>query len=274
MTSSPSPIPKARRLSIRASRPLPTPIQYCVPQYSANAFSNASSHTAVQFKIKDEKIAEEEKYDGFYCVATNLEDEVSEIIKTNKKRWEIEESFKIMKTEFSARPVYLSRNDRITAHFTTCFLALVLFRFFEKGMGNKYTCEQLLDGLKSVKFLKTQEGYLPAFARTDLTDDLHDLFGKSTDYEITTFGDMKKIISFSKKVFHIVQFLKSKNPTNARFYWRLWSFAFSNCQRQDSNKSYVRFNGEDLIQTPKNPKEQKSNNFTGTDNGNNKRLSR
>ena len=104
-----------------------------------------------------------------------------------------------MKTDFSARPVYLSRDDRITAHFTICFLALVLFRYFEKGMGHKYTCEQLLDGLKSIKFLKTQEGYLPAFARTDLTDDMHNLFGERTDFQITTFGDMKKIISHSKK---------------------------------------------------------------------------
>lgn len=153
------------------------------------------------YTLNTDRISEEEKYDGFYCVATNLEDEVSEIIRANKKRWEIEESFRIMKTDFSARPVYLSRDDRITAHFTICFLALVLFRYFEKGMNHKYTCEQLLDGLKSIKFLKTQEGYLPAFARTDLTDDMHNLFGERTDFQITTFGDMKKIISFSKRDF-------------------------------------------------------------------------
>lgn len=153
------------------------------------------------YSLNAEKIAEEEKYDGFYCVATNLEDEVSEIIRANKKRWEIEESFRIMKTDFSARPVYLSRDDRITAHFTICFLALVLFRYFEKGMGHKYTCEQLLDSLKRIKFFKTQEGYLPAYTRTDLTDDLHNTFGERTDFQITTFGDMKKIISFSKKSF-------------------------------------------------------------------------
>jgi len=153
------------------------------------------------YSLNAEKIAEEEKYDGFYCVATNLEDEVSEIIRANKKRWEIEESFRIMKTDFSARPVYLSRDDRITAHFTICFLALVLFRYFEKGMGHNYTCEQLLDSLKAIKFFKTQEGYLPAYARTDLTDDLHNAFGERTDFQITTFGDMKKIISFSKKSF-------------------------------------------------------------------------
>ena len=65
-----------------------------------------------------------------YC--TNLEDEISEIIKINKRRWEIEESFRIMKPEFNARPVYLSCEDRTKAHFTTCFLALIIYRYLEK----------------------------------------------------------------------------------------------------------------------------------------------
>ena len=157
------------------------------------------------YTLDEEKIADEEKYDGFYCVATNLEDDVSEIIKINRRRWEIEESFRIMKSEFSARPVFLSRDDRITAHFTTCFLALVIYRYFEKGTGHKYTCSQLLETLKSVKFFKTEEGYLPTYTRSDITDDLHSIFGERTDYQITTFGDMKKIISHSKKSFHISQ---------------------------------------------------------------------
>lgn len=157
------------------------------------------------YTLNKEKIAEEEKYDGFYCVATNLEDDASEIIRINRRRWEIEESFRIMKSEFSARPVFLSRDDRITAHFTTCFLALVIYRYFEKGTGHKYTCSQLLEALKSIKFFKSEEGYLPAYTRSDITDDLHSVFGERTDYQITTFGDMKKIISHSKKSFHISQ---------------------------------------------------------------------
>lgn len=157
------------------------------------------------YTLNEEKIAEEEKYDGFYCVATNLEDDASEIIRINRRRWEIEESFRIMKSEFSARPVFLSRDDRITAHFTTCFLALVIYRYFEKGTGHKYTCSQLLEALKSIKFFKSEEGYLPAYKRSDITDDFHSVFGERTDYQITTFGDMKKIISHSKKSFHISQ---------------------------------------------------------------------
>jgi len=150
------------------------------------------------YTLNEEKISEEERYDGFYCVATNLEDEASEIIRVNHRRWEIEESFRIMKTEFSARPVYLSRDDRIIAHFTTCFLALVVYRYFEKSMEHKYTCPELLEQLKNIKFFKTQEGFLPAYTRNDLTDDLHKIFGRRTDYQFTTFGDMKKIISHSK----------------------------------------------------------------------------
>ena len=151
------------------------------------------------YTLNEKKIAEEEKYDGFYCVATNLEDDISEIIRVNQRRWEIEESFRIMKTEFSARPVFLSRDDRITAHFTTCFLALVIYRYFEKGMGNKYTCPQLLEQLKNIKFYKAQEGYMPAYTRNCLTDDIHKVFGIRTDYQFITFGNMKKIISYSKK---------------------------------------------------------------------------
>ncbi|MBP3924065.1 IS1634 family transposase [bacterium] len=153
------------------------------------------------YSLNTERIADEEQYDGFYCVATNLEDDASDIIRINGKRWEIEESFRIMKTEFKARPVYLSRSDRITAHFTTCFLSLVLYRYFEKDIGHKYTCPELLEQLKMIKFYKTKEGYLPAYTRNELTDDLHSVFGQRTDYQITTFGDMKKIISFSKKNF-------------------------------------------------------------------------
>ena len=71
-------------------------------------------------------------YDGFYAVCTNLEDDATAITKINHRRWEIEECFRIMKCEFKARPVYLSRDDRIQAHFTTCFLALVVYRYLEK----------------------------------------------------------------------------------------------------------------------------------------------
>lgn len=152
------------------------------------------------YSIDQEKVAEEETYDGFYCVATNLEDDIFEIIRANKQRWEIEESFRIMKTEFRSRPVFLSRDDRIRAHFTTCFLALVLFRYLEKvKLKEKFSCDQIVDTLRSMKIarLKTN-GYIPAYTRTGITDKLHDVSGFRTDYEVITSKKLREIISTSK----------------------------------------------------------------------------
>lgn len=153
------------------------------------------------YSIDQKKVAEEETFDGFYCVATNLEDDISDLIRYNKQRWEIEESFRIMKTEFKARPVFLSRDDRIRAHFTTCFLALVLFRYLEKvRLKEKFSCDQIVDTLRSMRIarLKTS-GYIPAYTRSDITDILHDVSGFRTDYEVITPKKLKEIISNSKK---------------------------------------------------------------------------
>lgn len=152
------------------------------------------------YTLNEEAIAEEEKYDGFYAVATNLEDPVESIIRVNRRRWEIEESFRIMKTDFKSRPVYVSLDECIVAHFTTCFLSLIVYRYLEKALGNKYTCEEILSGLREMKFYKVPtHGYLPAYTRTDFTDDLHDAFGFRTDYEILPKSTMRSIISFTKK---------------------------------------------------------------------------
>lgn len=147
-------------------------------------------------------ISEEERYDGFYAVCTNLEGMgVDEIIRINKKRWEIEECFRIMKTEFKTRPVYLQREDRIKAHFLTCFIALFIFRILEKRLGEKYTCEEIVDTLRNMNMYRpgSKLGYMPAYTRTDLTDALHETAGFRTDYEITTDVNMKKLIRKLKK---------------------------------------------------------------------------
>lgn len=144
--------------------------------------------------LNTDTIQKEEKFDGFYGVCTNLDDEPEEIIKVNQRRWEIEESFRIMKSEFKARPVYLSRDDRITAHFTTCFLSLVILRFLEKMLNEKYTSSQIIDCLREMNFTESiGNGYIPTYTRTDLTDDLHEKFDFRTDYQITTKTNIKKI---------------------------------------------------------------------------------
>lgn len=152
------------------------------------------------YLLNTDRISEEEKYDGFYCVATNLEDTPETIISVNKGRWEIEESFRIMKSEFQARPVYLQKDNRILAHFTTCFIALTIFRYIEKRLEYKYTCNQIIDNLNELKFLKLQDdGYVPAYTRNDFTDHLHSKFGFNTDYQILSKSTMRKIISKSKQ---------------------------------------------------------------------------
>lgn len=152
------------------------------------------------YEIDIEKINKEAKYDGFYAVITNLDDDVSEIIKINKRRWEIEENFRIMKTEFEARPVYVRRDDRIKAHFLTCYISLLVYRILEKILDNKYTCEEILSTLKSMNMtlLSKNSGYTPSYKRTELTDVLHKKFGFHTDYEFISKAKMRSIIKESK----------------------------------------------------------------------------
>jgi len=151
-------------------------------------------------KINSETINKEALYDGFYGVCTNLEEDISEIIKINKQRWQIEDCFRIMKSEFKARPVYLSRDDRIQAHFVTCFISLIIYRLLEKKLDYKYTCSEIISTLRGMDLHEVYgEGYMPTYTRTDITDDLHEVFGFRTDMQIIKNKDMKKIIKETKK---------------------------------------------------------------------------
>lgn len=139
------------------------------------------------YELDVKRIEEEEKFDGFYAVCTNLDDDAADIARVNHDRWEIEESFRIMKTDFSARPVYLQRDDRIEAHFLTCFIALLIYRILEKKLGEKYTCDEIIKTLRTMDMTKIgKEGYIPSYTRSKLTDDLHDFGGFRTDYELLT----------------------------------------------------------------------------------------
>ena len=118
--------------------------------------------------LDENKISEEARYDGLYAVCTDLlDDAAGDILKVSEGRWQIEECFRIMKTDFSARPVYLQDENRIKAHFLICFLALTLYRFLEKKLDSKYTCEELLDTLKAMNFVEVQEqGFIPTYKQT------------------------------------------------------------------------------------------------------------
>jgi len=153
--------------------------------------------------LDEERIKNEACYDGFYCVATNLEDSADLILMANQRRWEIEESFRLLKSEFRARPVYLSRDDRILAHFTTCFLALVLFRLLEARLGDQFTAQQITQTLRNMNLYKIDgEGFIPTYTRDTLTDALHDAFGFRTDMRINSHNSLNKIFKATKKAKH------------------------------------------------------------------------
>lgn len=150
--------------------------------------------------IDKKKIEFEEQYDGFYAVCTNLEDKPETIVRVNKQRWEIEECFRIMKTDFEARPVYVKRQERILAHFITCFIALIVYRYLEKKLGGKYTISQIISTLQEMDFIKyVGKGYQPVYTRTPLTDALHEAFGFCTSKQIIPIKKMKNICSQTKK---------------------------------------------------------------------------
>ena len=154
------------------------------------------------YELDEEQIAKESFFDGFYAVITNLEGNIGDIIKINKQRWEIEENFRIMKTEFEARPVYVRRDDRIKAHFMTCYISLLLYRLLEKKIENKYTTEQIIETLRAMKLtlLNTANGYVPSYTRTEITDSLHKKFGFRTDYEFIKKSTMRSIIKQTKEI--------------------------------------------------------------------------
>lgn len=153
------------------------------------------------YELDKAKILEESMYDGFYAVITNLEGDIREIININKQRWEIEENFRIMKSEFEARPVFVRREDRIKAHFLTCFISLLAYRLLEKKLGEEFTYSQILETLRNmnVTLLSKDSGYIPSYKRTKITDKLHSSFGFRTDYEFTRKSTMRTIIKETKQ---------------------------------------------------------------------------
>ena len=152
------------------------------------------------YSIDENAIRDEEKYDGYYGLTTNLVGDVSDILNIVKQRWEIEESFRIMKDDFDSGTVYLSREDRIIGHFLTCFLSLLIYRILENKLQYKYTNTQIIEKLKEMEVFEQKGfGYEPGYVRDDLTDDLHEIFGFRTDFEITSYENYKKIFDSIKR---------------------------------------------------------------------------
>lgn len=150
----------------------------------------------IEYCINEDIIKKEEIYDGYYGLTTNLIGEIEEILKIVKGRWEIEESFRIMKSDFLVRPINLSREDRIKAHFMTCFISLLIYRILEKKLDYKYTTSEILKTIRNMTVLEHKGcGYEPEYERTELTDKLHEIFKYNTDYEIVSYKKIKKILN-------------------------------------------------------------------------------
>lgn len=165
------------------------------------AVTDDGEKVRVHYYLDEDKINEEERYDGLYAICTDLlDDDVASILEVSEGRWQIEDCFRTMKTEFDARPVYLHREDRIKSHFLTCFLALLVYKLLRKKLSHACTCEELLRTLKGIKFADVEEqGFMPVYARTKLTDELHEACGFRTDYQFITKRKMKGIQKQSKK---------------------------------------------------------------------------
>ena len=152
--------------------------------------------------INEELFEEESTFDGYYAVTTDLSDPANEIIRINKGRWEIEESFRIMKTEFSARPVYVSREDRIRAHFLTCYLALVVYRVMEQKLikeGEHYTTQEIISTIRNYQAVDMGSFYVGAMEGVAVKA-LEKTFGLIGSYQAMSKRDFQKLISKSKKI--------------------------------------------------------------------------
>ena len=168
---------------------------------SINMTDNGEVATNIQYEIDNDIFVNEEKYNGLYGITTNLMNDTKTIIKVMNGRWEIEESFRIMKQEFDAGTVYLSREDRIKGHFITCFLSLFIYRYLEHKLDNKYTVSQIVSKLQEMMLLEHKgKGYEPIQMRDDLTDALHRFLGFDTDTEIITYKKIKKIFQDQEKI--------------------------------------------------------------------------
>lgn len=161
------------------------------------------------YRIDTDRVADEEQYDGFYAICTNLEEytdrlgrtrhSIADLLKINRARWEIEESFRIMKTHMRARPVYHRTDRAIKGHFAICFVALFLYRVLEHRLGETFTTDNILSTLRGMNALHIpSEGYIPTFRRTDLTDKLFEISGFYLDTEIIMLKRLKSVISMTK----------------------------------------------------------------------------
>lgn len=156
--------------------------------------------TGKSLSLNTSKISEEEKYDGYYAIVTSeLHMPTSEIIDTYRGLWEIEETFKITKSDLEARPVHVRDSEHINAHFLTCFIALMILRLIQKKTGRVYSTEAILDCLKKIECTSEHENIYLFGYRSKLSDALGNAFGIDFTKKRLRLHEIKKILGNVKK---------------------------------------------------------------------------
>lgn len=151
----------------------------------------------VKLSLKLERIAEEEKYDGYYSIVTS-EKELSdqEIRDIYRGLWEIEESFKIIKSEFRARPIYLRTENHINAHFLICFVALLILRVLEYKLDKKYPVNRIRESLIQYSCSHLDQNYYLFDYRDEILQSIEKVFGLDLGNKIMTTSEIKKILQY------------------------------------------------------------------------------
>jgi hypothetical protein len=150
--------------------------------------------------INFEAIKEEEKYDGYYAIVTSEHEMGNEdIIETYRGLWEIEESFRVTKGDLEARPVFVSRADRIEAHFLTCFVALVIMRLLQKKTGHAFSAEKIIESLNRVSCSNMQDNLYLFDYRSDVADAVGEALGIDFSQKHRRLGEIKKSLGGVKR---------------------------------------------------------------------------
>lgn len=163
---------------------------------------NTSSDTA-NYVLDMDKIHEEEKYDGFYAVATNLDDSAKDILAVAQNRYKIEDCFRIMKTNFDARPVFLRKPERIRAHFLICYTALLIYRLMECKLDDNLThvtTSNLIKTLRNMNVVNMDDMYYKSiYSGSQALDPLERCFELQLNRKYYRPSDLNKIVKkFSK----------------------------------------------------------------------------
>ena len=170
-----------------------------ITRFIKRTTSTSSGETAVDtYELNQEAINEEEKYDGFYAVATNLEDSAKYILEISSNRYKIEDCFRIMKTNFSARPVFHQNRERIVAHFMVCYTALLIYRILEKKLdmyGTHFTVENVIETLNNMQVANLEDVcYMSTYNNSQVLTSLNAIFNLELDKKYYQPKDLNKKI--------------------------------------------------------------------------------